>query len=1837
MAITIYPENYYDDYNTPDANGLTPEEKNYLRILFKPGQTVQARELNQIQSILQSQVDKLGTGLFRSNSPVVGGAPSFNDRLNFIDVEIANEYISVFEEWIKDLQIIELKQSETNLAANINSVELLDAGLTEESSKIYRIFISYTSNDVNESGESTAIFDTTIISILNIENEVIIDGSISNQGEAVGVSINDGIFFVKGCVVPVKSQFKAVAIDDEEELFTGYAVLTVLESAIGFSEDNTLLDNSNGYPNFAAPGGDRYKIDLNLNIVKNIGDNINNIILLEIQDSNIILENTVENNESALNDIFAVRTFEESGDYVIRPFTAEIREIWGGDGTDNNIKGDFNGLYKDVQDLGDSGFSNPTDSRDSYAVTIQPSTAYVKGYRVELPEQISLFADKARETYSDKNNGSFLTTAINADLGTYIEGTFEVDSGLPDIDYDIEYKLYAAGDEVAATCRVNTIESLGEVIVDDVKLIKARLYLHDIKRYKDEFDNTYEGRIFKEILYLSRENLITGLGLVKFNIIEKNGKKIHDTGINSSLFSLPQDTIKSVNSIRTTEKRVLNGEVAPDSNVVTVTALDNGLIDKSPSNLIVMVDNDGASDVTYINSDQYTIDNENAVANQLTLTINNGNDYFNKSVRIIASVQTNLTDKQGKKVLTPVVDEDITDTYLAAKKVQQDDDLYEFQIGDIITLTNVYHLISVDTTEWELVFDGQTKSKYRNARIRCLKAGSTKISYTHWNFIGNGNFYTVNSYKYANDSQVTLDDMPAFQKTGLNNFIDTRYIETSSGRLSLDPYSTIEIDLNFYLARKDIITVNTNGIFSIIKGEADLNPEFPSVPDDCMVLFNLTLFPYTFDIKTIIKDRVNNKRYTMRDIGQLETRIGNVEYYTSLSLLEKSAKDKGIYGTDGLERFKNGFIVDGFRGHNVGNVSEKYYKCSINRKKGKLYPYHFGSNLPFDIIDDSEIAADAEFNKSCSTKRVIGFPYKETDYVKQELGTQFISVQPYEIINSSGIMELNPEVDTWVDTKTDPAIETDLFNELNTTIANLAKEAGVLGTEWDAWTTINSTVLSQQSETNILSESSILLGDESRVNTSSNTERVGFFNGNRGWTNRTTTEFDIIDTQISTVLSENIESETRELDQTRTGTRTQLTEDAINKSLGTFLTAVQYQPYMRARQVWVRVEDLKPNTRYYAFFDDVDVTRYVTKYSKEDDVLDKNPNAWSGRGFRYFNRTQLRAPNGRQFDGQNPFALVSDSNGVLQAIFIVPNTPDLKFASGEKTLKFTDSPRNLKSEETSSAIAKYISNGLSATQQESIVSTSVPRLVIEPLSRERTVERTIITDVSQSVETSIDDSFVVESGSEVTVRRHDPVAQTFFVKDNTGIYATSVDVYFQKKGRRNVRAYLVTVKNGYPTNKIIPGSEKVLSPDKVKTSRNSSIATTFEFKKPIYLNGKTEYAVVVFSTDPSYTVYIAEMGGDKVDLITKQIISKQPAVGTFFTSSNKRTWTAEQNRDLKFMLRRAHFKIGRASIKAQARIGSYIDRIEVDNGGLGYTDSTIITIEAPVYFDNITDSYQPVVDGVAAEAVAVIDANDGKITSIIITNEGSGYLDTPLVTITDIGQVGEDTATALAFLPEIKFAAANLTQSAMSVSGKTSITNKLTLNNKQYNIKSNQPIELRDSNHAVNAGNAEDTSLNIIIGTSDNRVTPMLEKRGMALEVRSYFIKEKDAGYDETETSQYYTKKITLDTPSDQLDVYAAVNRPTPTAEIQFFVKMFDDSDDAILDESDNEWWEIAPTEPKSVPINADGKTYNDILFRKSLEDEGFEFTSFIIKTVLWGKNNTDVVTIKDLRIIATA
>ena len=77
------------------------------------------------------------------------------------------------------------------------------------------------------------------------------------------------------------------------------------------------------------------------------------------------------------------------------------------------------------------------------------------------------------------------------------------------------------------------------------------------------------------------------------------------------------------------------------------------------------------------------------------------------------------------------------------------------------------------------------------------------------------------------------------------------------------------------------------GEFQLIKGKSSELPQEPDDLKDGMLLATMSHKPYGFDPETdIVITRSDNRRYTMRDIGGIERRLDQVEYYTSLNMLE---------------------------------------------------------------------------------------------------------------------------------------------------------------------------------------------------------------------------------------------------------------------------------------------------------------------------------------------------------------------------------------------------------------------------------------------------------------------------------------------------------------------------------------------------------------------------------------------------------------------------------------------------------------------------------------------------------------------------------------------------------------------------------------------------------------------------------------------------------------------------------------------------------------------------------------------------------------------------------------
>jgi hypothetical protein len=158
-----------------------------------------------------------------------------------------------------------------------------------------------------------------------------------------------------------------------------------------------------------------------------------------------------------------------------------------------------------------------------------------------------------------------------------------------------------------------------------------------------------------------------------------------------------------------------------------------------------------------------------------------------------------------------------------------------------------------------------------------------------------------------------------------------------------------------------------------------------------------------------------------------------------------------------------------------------------------------------------------------------------------------------------------------------------------------------------------------------------------------------------------------------------------------------------------------------------------------------------------------------------------------------------------------------------------------------------------------------------------------------------------------------PLAQSFYVEQKTGIFATSVDLFFHEVDPNiPITIQLRPMKDGRPSKKVYPFSEVTIDPEEMFFSDDGSIVTNIQFDAPVYLKGKRFHALVIVSNSPLHSVWTAKLGEIDTTIYNgpeskEVVITKQPLSGGIFKSQNGNTWVEEPYEDLTFRLYRANF------------------------------------------------------------------------------------------------------------------------------------------------------------------------------------------------------------------------------------------------------------------------------------------------------------------------------------------
>lgn len=478
-----------------------------------------------------------------------------------------------------------------------------------------------------------------------------------------------------------------------------------------------------------------------------------------------------------------------------------------------------------------------------------------------------------------------------------------------------------------------------------------------------------------------------------------------------------------------------------------------------------------------------------------------------------------------------------------------------------------------------------------------------------------GTVESVNSYNTLDYSK----EIPITPLGRASDFIDLRpKVNTYSLSSSDSPFAfesrsfsnsncesavtdkTLIVDYSFYLGRIDRIYLTKDGEFLIKRGEPSESPKLPVGNSEGFEIGILNMSPYMYDatFDSTLK-LIPHKRFTMKDIGGIESRVQNLEDYTTLSLLETDTKNLSIKDPNtGLDKFKSGFFVDNFRNHSGANLRGEA-RFDIDIKRGELRPRSTERNvtLQFETVTteanptNADYAWANDFSDVNITRNGPGLTinFEEVGFIDQPLATRTENLNPYHIALYAGSIDLSPATDYWIEEivlATPDIVQVDsIFNGMAELLSTEDRENGGMAASW--W---NSSEFTWNGDDRVIDTelvNSTVTGSASGSSTS--TSRG--VQRNEGRRPQRTTTTNTSSWSSTTFRDEFVDTAVE------TGTESvfglELSSGLEEISLGNRVIGVETIHNCRSRNIHVTGKKLKPNTKYYVFMESVDMNEFA--------------------------------------------------------------------------------------------------------------------------------------------------------------------------------------------------------------------------------------------------------------------------------------------------------------------------------------------------------------------------------------------------------------------------------------------------------------------------------------------------------------------------------------------------------------------------------------------------------------------------------------------------------------------
>lgn len=539
-------------------------------------------------------------------------------------------------------------------------------------------------------------------------------------------------------------------------------------------------------------------------------------------------------------------------------------------------------------------------------------------------------------------------------------------------------------------------------------------------------------------------------------------------------------------------------------------------------------------------------------------------------------------------------------------------------IADVYALQKVYAVPdATDTGTWidvtnNYTFDnGQRDWCYDHASIT-LKPGKTHYTvncsqmlvmadvFVHSAVTGNANYFTAQSYVGFD-----VEDIPVFRnpKTGITHrlwdCIDFRAVRVANAVLAntaTNPYTsatttfnqsqpphpdgTFVADYEYYLSRIDKIVLTKDKTFRVIQGTPSATPVAPRDEDNGITLYMISYPPYTANVAAVGIFPFEYKRYTMRDIGKLEKRIENLEYYASLSTLDLQTINKPEYDENDIERFKNGIITDSFANQAIANFKNSDTKISIDTQNLEMRPSFEMEQYNFNVrvSTSNNVVGFSAINPTGINTGMVSLPFSTTPFVTQGLASTSVNINPFNVVSWVGSCKLLPSSDTWIDVITKPSVTINLYNEND----GLDKEGTEpLSTEWNVWEEHHTGVPVQTRSA--IYEGRVMTSDPDNPHPQWNLDGIR-------------------DQYLQDVTMTTTTEHTQMRQQVVTYRKVSFQE----KELGERIIDTAISPKMRGNSIDILAAGLYPGCVLRAYFDDIDVTALVDRandlYLEDEDT-----------------------------------------------------------------------------------------------------------------------------------------------------------------------------------------------------------------------------------------------------------------------------------------------------------------------------------------------------------------------------------------------------------------------------------------------------------------------------------------------------------------------------------------------------------------------------------------------------------------------------------------------------------